>query len=89
MPTAAFGHALAGCGKGRRFCVMLSSIRRQLEGAVPRSLSALSTNQHLGEATSQGRAGELPPDQLPCYNPRYQSSSGAFGKRRFELGQVR
>lgn len=61
MPTAAFGHALAGCGKGRRFCVMLSSIRRQLEGAVPRSLSALSTNQHLGEATSQGRAGELPP----------------------------
>lgn len=62
MPTAAFGHALAGCGKGRRFCVMLSSIRRQLEGAVPRSLSALSTNQHLGEATSQGRAGELPPD---------------------------
>ncbi len=81
MPTAAFGHALAGCGKGRRFCVMLSSIRRQLEGAVPRSLSALSTNQHLGEATSQGKS--------PCYNPRYQSSSGAFGKRRFELGQVR
>ena len=62
MPTAAFGHALAGCGKGGRFCAMLSSIRRQLEGAVPRSLSALSTNQHLGEATRQGRAGELPPD---------------------------